>query len=335
MDHMKANLERVEHELTLFFNSNSKLYVGYLFTSLMVGMGVWAWSRYKEGKSLDLRGFVRYALDPKMYNHASSWQDYGLFVFNALFYFGLIAQFQVSTEWFAGGTDALLEMIFGVLEQPLVVSFAGILMLSAVVGMLYDFSTFIGHYAFHKYPPLWAFHKVHHSASVMTPVSVNRLHPVELYINSLAFALCVGVGEGLFAYLTMQEVTGAKVRGISLMLFLFFVTGVNLRHSHIWVSYPRWLSWFLLSPAQHQIHHSADTKHYTKNLGFIFSFWDRLFGTLYVPKEREEIQFGLTLNNPNPYTSLKEVYIKPFRDWRAIVRNRRNRRRMAAAAKAV
>lgn len=331
-DSMFVDVRRIKGELFMFFNSNAKLFVGYLLTSLLIGGVVWCLDRRREGKKATVKGFVTYALNPNIYGHKSAWQDYGLFLLNGIFYFGIFAQYELSSTRIAGWMHRGLESVCGLLTSPAVTSVAGIFALSFVVALLFDFSTFIGHYLFHKLPPLWAFHKVHHSAEVMTPISVNRLHPVELFVNSLAFAICVGIGQGVFSYLAMQDVTGAKVRGIKSMFFLFFLTGVNLRHSHIWVSYPKWLSWVLLSPAQHQIHHSAAAKHYTKNLGLIFSFWDRIFGTLYVPKEREELQFGLTLKNPNPYTSLKELYFKPFQDCRSIVRNRLAKRKMGAAS---
>jgi hypothetical protein len=47
------------------------------------------------------------------------------------------------------------------------------------------------------------------------------------------------------------------------------------------------ISQVLVSPWMHQVHHSRETRHLDMNMGFIFSFWDRLFGTLYVPKKDE------------------------------------------------
>jgi sterol desaturase/sphingolipid hydroxylase (fatty acid hydroxylase superfamily) len=36
-----------------------------------------------------------------------------------------------------------------------------------------------------------------------------------------------------------------------------------------------------VSPQFHRIHHSIEPEHRDRNFGVIFSFWDRLFGTLY------------------------------------------------------
>ena len=78
------------------------------------------------------------------------------------------------------------------------------------------------------------------------------------------------------------------------------------------VSYPPWVSYIFISPAQHQTHHSIDAKHYDKNFGLIFAFWDWLFGTLYVPKGYEKLEFGISREEPNPFNSITEIYLKPF-----------------------
>ena len=101
--------------------------------------------------------------------------------------------------------------------------------------------------------------------------------------------------------------------GVNLGLFLYYLLGYNLRHSHIWLSYPRWLSWLLVSPAQHQIHHSSAPAHFNKNLGFVFSFWDRMANTLYVPAHRETLDFGIGGGEDEEYDGVTALYLLPFR----------------------
>ena len=100
---------------------------------------------------------------------------------------------------------------------------------------------------------------------------------------------------------------------VNVVIFAFYLIGYNLRHSHIWVSYPRWLSYILISPAQHQIHHSIDEKHWDRNMGLIFAFWDWVFGTLYVPDGYEKLEYGVKRDEPNPFNTVVEIYLKPFR----------------------
>jgi creatinine amidohydrolase/Fe(II)-dependent formamide hydrolase-like protein len=101
--------------------------------------------------------------------------------------------------------------------------------------------------------------------------------------------------------------------GLNIVLFLFYVVGYNLRHSQIWLHFGKWASYIFISPAQHQIHHSTAMKHRDKNFGLIFSFWDRMFGTLYVPKGYEAIDYGINKEEKNPFKTTWELYVMPFK----------------------
>ena len=53
--------------------------------------------------------------------------------------------------------------------------------------------------------------------------------------------------------------------------------------------------------------------------GLIFAFWDWLFGTLYVPQGYEKLEFGISREEPNPFGSVTEIYLKPFAmAWRLV-----------------
>ena len=84
----------------------------------------------------------------------------------------------------------------------------------------------------------------------------------------------------------------------------------NLRHSMVWISYGP-LNHVLVSPAMHQIHHSTLDKHFDLNCGWAFSFWDRMFGTIYVPKEREEFPMGLGDGTDGTWHDLRTMYVRP------------------------
>ena len=65
-----------------------------------------------------------------------------------------------------------------------------ILALATVLQILaYELAYWSAHYAFHKIPALWEFHKVHHSAEVMTTLTELRQHPVEI----IAFMNWIGL----------------------------------------------------------------------------------------------------------------------------------------------
>jgi sterol desaturase/sphingolipid hydroxylase (fatty acid hydroxylase superfamily) len=64
------------------------------------------------------------------------------------------------------------------------------------------------------------------------------------------------------------------------------------------------------------VHHSIERRHYNKNYGEIFAFWDWAFGTLYIPEKDEVIRFGLGDANgepiPQPYPTLRAALVMPF-----------------------
>lgn len=118
------------------------------------------------------------------------------------------------------------------------------------------------------------------------------------------------------------------VLSINAVDFAWNATGSNLRHSHVWLSYPRWLSHLLISPAMHQVHHSADPRHHDKNLGNIFALWDWLFGTLYLPERVEPVSFGLGDAGAG-HETLRGLYARPFVDAWAWLCGRGGRARRA------
>jgi sterol desaturase/sphingolipid hydroxylase (fatty acid hydroxylase superfamily) len=112
------------------------------------------------------------------------------------------------------------------------------------------------------------------------------------------------------------------VYGLGVATYLFFLTGYHLRHSHIWLSYGLLLSTILISPAQHQIHHSKAKRHWDKNYGFILAIWDYLFGSLYVPKQKEAIEFGIGNGEEQLYSSPLKLYLLPFKRALRLLRKR-------------
>ena len=103
------------------------------------------------------------------------------------------------------------------------------------------------------------------------------------------------------------------VSGVNLGPFLFYVLGSNLRHSHIWLAYPGWLVWLLVSPAQHQLHHSSAPVHFNKNMGFVFSFWGGTANMLYVAEKREALDFGVGGGEGDEYDGVTALYLLPFK----------------------
>src|SRR6516165_4525730 len=155
-----------------------------------------------------------------------------------------------------------------------------------------DFGYFLFHYLSHRVEFLWEFHRVHHAAEVLNPFTAYRLHPVDSLLRDLPIGAVVGVLNGAMIYLYQRPPDLITILNTSVVLFTWNVTAI-VRHSHVWVSYGTVASHILSSPAQHQIHHSCEIRHLDTNFGQVFSLWDWMAGTLYVPTEREEFRTGL------------------------------------------
>lgn len=177
--------------------------------------------------------------------------------------------------------------------------------------LLVDFSAYINHWVSHRAGPFWEFHKVHHRARYLSPLTRYRVHPVSFIVHMSASGATIAIGWALFKSIYYIPDVPALITPLEMTILLFYVVG-HIRHTHYWISYGPWLSRILISPAMHQIHHSRLARHEGKNLGVIFSFWDSIFGTLYIPKTKERFAIGPEPDSANPILGLWQELITPL-----------------------
>ena len=164
----------------------------------------------------------------------------------------------------------------------------------------------------HKLHFLWEFHKIHHSATSLNPLTQYRIHPFELIINNIRSIIIFGLVTGLFDYLSAHQIDKLVFLGVKCISFFFLFLGANLRHSHVKLKYPKFLEYILISPFQHQIHHSNNPKHFNKNMGSKFALWDWILGTLVLSKSVGRISFGVDKDN-SKFDSLFKNLFNPFK----------------------
>jgi sterol desaturase/sphingolipid hydroxylase (fatty acid hydroxylase superfamily) len=206
-----------------------------------------------------------------------------------------------------------MEASFGA-TPALQANYAWMLLYSLVLLLSYDLVFYLTHYAMHKVPALWAIHKIHHSAEVLTPLTRTREHFLAGPIWASGQAFSYGVGGGLFAYLFDGGITEATLLNLG---FFAVLTGFNgsFRHYHVQFRYPRWLEKWLQSPTMHHIHHSYLPQHWDRNFAAVTSIWDRIFGTIYIPEKDEYTPWGIGPETQDDYRSVWQNTIGPFRDW--------------------
>lgn len=242
----------------------------------------------------DTTSYWRYMFPSQIWLTRSTLVDLGLLSANALLKIGLFIPLIGGAFQVGFYTVTTLAQVFGPLEvsqNPL--STELILLYTLTLILALDGSRYCLHRAMHHWPLLWRFHKLHHSATRMTPLTLYRIHPVESLLQYLRDILVTGIVTGCFFYFCGRNMDLVTILGVNAARFIFNLLGANLRHSHIWLSFGP-LEKLLISPAQHQIHHSIHRKHHNKNFGSQFAIWDLLGGTLVLAKQRKQLKFGLS-----------------------------------------
>ena len=272
-------------------------------------------------------GFWGWVFPKDMYMHASSIVDLKIFIFSRFMIFAQLFNMVFVHVFFAFLGMASVSVLTGWEMSTHPVTVERVLLVTLISSLVSDFCTYWVHRLHHEWPVIWPFHSVHHSAEVMTPVTVYRKHPVYDLISSVVKAVLIGFVQGIILMVLLGQIQLSLIMGVNIFYFVFNLVGSNFRHSHIWFSYGRALEHIFISPAQHQIHHSLEPKHHNKNYGEILAIWDWMFGTLYIPEGYEELSYGISKSSHSneriaqPHKTLKEALIVPFQDsWKAIQR---------------
>ncbi len=195
-----------------------------------------------------------------------------------------------------------------------------------VTFLIADAFSYAWHRLHHENRVLWPIHALHHAAEELTPLTAVRHHPAFVILGNAIYAVLLGILQALALLFVLGSVDVLTALGINLFYAGFNLAAANLRHSHVWLRYPVWLEHLLISPAQHQVHHSIDPRHQDRNYGEVLAVWDWLCGTLYVPgREETVVAFGLAdaegKRLAQPYGSFRKAMLVPLAEaWRAFAR---------------
>jgi sterol desaturase/sphingolipid hydroxylase (fatty acid hydroxylase superfamily) len=155
------------------------------------------------------------------------------------------------------------------------------------------------HYIEHKVKWMWKFHMVHHADTHVDTTTANRHHP----------------GESVFRF--VFTLIGVLLLGTPIWLVMMYqsLSVVLTQFNHANIRLPEQLdkaiSWVLVSPNMHKVHHHFKRPETDTNYGNIFSIWDRLFGTYhYTPMD--QIKFGLDVLDNNADENMSYQMGIPF-----------------------
>lgn len=161
------------------------------------------------------------------------------------------------------------------------------------------------HWLEHKIKWMWRFHLIHHSDTWVDTTSANRHHP----------------GESVFRFIFTT--LGVVLIGCPIWILMLYQSMSVLlsQFNHANIIFPKWLdttlSWVIVSPDMHKVHHHYILPYTDTNFGNIFSIWDRIFGT-FATMKRSEIVFGIdTYMDPSENNNLMRLLKIPFQKYRS------------------
>ena len=165
---------------------------------------------------------------------------------------------------------------------------------------------YVVHLIEHKVKFLWRFHLIHHTDTWIDTTTANRHHPGESVIR--------------FAFTTL----GVLIVGSPMwMVFLYqSLSVVASQFNHANISLPNkldvFLSYFIVSPNMHKVHHHYVLPYTDSNYGNIFSVWDRLFGT-FTTLPKDQLIYGVdTHMKREENNELKNLLQIPFQKSRSV-----------------
>ncbi|WP_295334961.1 sterol desaturase family protein [Flavobacterium sp.] len=230
----------------------------------------------------------------------NKWQHAGINIFftlttivvNFCLAFILISTAQWTVDHNFGLLNWLPEM------NPWLYAIAGLLLLDFI-------GAYLAHFVEHKVKFLWRFHLIHHTDTWIDTTTGNRHHPGESVIR--------------FVFTTL----GVLLVGSPMwMVFLYqTLSVVATQFTHANIALPKQIdkimSFVLVSPDMHKVHHHYKLPYTDSNYGNIFSIWDRIFGT-FSYLDREQLVYGVdTHMQVEEHNDLKNLLYIPFQKYRS------------------
>lgn len=194
------------------------------------------------------------------------------------------------------------ENNFGILNwlpdfNPWLFAIAGLLLLDLI-------GAYLAHLVEHKVKFLWRFHLIHHTDTYIDTTSGNRHHPGESVIRFIftTFGVLL-IGSPMWLVFLYQTLS---------------VVATQFTHANIVLpkKFDTLLSYFIVSPDMHKVHHHYVLPYTDSNYGNIFSVWDRLFGT-FKTLDRDKLIYGVdTHMKPEENNKLSNLLLIPFQKYR-------------------
>ena len=227
----------------------------------------------------------------KKWRHA--WPNFFFTATSILVNFFLAFLLLQTADWTQANSFGLLQIV----ALPFWVSVVLCVLLLDFIG------AYLAHLVEHKVKPLWMVHLVHHSDHHVDTTTANRHHPLESLVRFFFTLLAVFIlGAPIGVVMLYQS--------LSVVLSQFNHANINLP-----TKFDQWLSYVLVTPHMHKVHHHHVLPYTDSNYGNIFSIWDRLLGT-YKNLDAERIVYGVDVfPNDDKNSRVGSLLEQPFQPY--------------------
>lgn len=203
-----------------------------------------------------------------------------------------------------GGIDLAFRVIYlGILAwcyEAKVLDITNVFLYWGLLLLLEDLAFYWLHRIDHFVRLFWAVHVTHHSS--------------EHFNLSVGFRSSVFQPLYRFVYFMPLAFIGFRPEDIMFMYSATQIYGILIHTNY--VGKLGWFDKFMATPSHHRVHHGSNPLYLDKNMGMIFIFWDKLFGTFQEELATEPVQYGLT-TNLNSNHPVKVV----FHEWQQILQD--------------
>lgn len=277
----------------------------------------------RKSRALSLKALWGHVFPRQLYANPTARITLWHFVLHVLLWAPLFALMTFAPTLAAAGVDEFLGHLLGKRNPIIHMDWLVVLSQTSIIVLSMSFASYLHHFAFHRIPILWSFHRPHHSVEALTLPATVRDHPLDLFTIQIFMNISAAFFGGLTLYFTGTNLHPTTFLVVGLGAAIYFIFSGIFNHSHLPISFG-WFNRILMAPIIHQFHHSAESRHRDKNIGSFWGLmiWDWMFGTLYLPTRDEQYRWGLNedeLGQNNPHLRLRDLYLEPFRHaWKLI-----------------
>jgi sterol desaturase/sphingolipid hydroxylase (fatty acid hydroxylase superfamily) len=261
-----------------------------------------AYRRGRRGRRIAPKMLARAVFRRDILLHRSTLADLTYCIVGLAVLGAIIGWAVVSTSGISDAVAALLTSRLGARARPSAPDFVLNAARTLALFLAYELGFFVDHSLKHRVPALWELHKAHHSAEVLTPLVNFRVHPLDSLILANNLALFIGVIGGVAQYALGRQAASFTLFDQNILMLLYIYLTAQLQHSQIWIPFTGVWGRVFMSPAHHQLHHSADPAHFNCNMGASLAIWDWLAGSLRMPPpEPPRLAFGVSGHKHDPH----------------------------------